>query len=277
MHLPFLPLCPTAGTNDDEAGSSRSPPSAAAAAAMRAALDDGEHAILKSILEQVAITAPRHLYGTEEACRAVMNFLIANGLQHAIDDDDEIWDELASKLFSPPPPKPENTSQVARDHPPSMPANKKEYFLELCRRAQRARLLVERHEVLKQQQKDNKIALTHLYNAQNVWENAHPGLAYALRVAMPNYKKLEKKIAAREWLALRIMHRLQALENGPLYEAKTKLLFWASAPWAPPSVQFRSTTVDHPEASYPEFSDDDSETDEIKTLHASFLDGGDED
>tara|TARA_B100001057_G_scaffold480093_1_gene552546 strand:- start:1043 stop:1786 length:744 start_codon:yes stop_codon:yes gene_type:complete len=247
---------------------------------MRAALDDGEHAILKSILEQVAITAPRHLYGTEEACRAVMNFLIANGLQHAIDDDDEIWDELASKLFSPPPPKPENTSQVARDHPPSMPANKKEYFLELCRRAQRARLLVERHEVLKQQQKDNKIALTHLYNAQNVWENAHPGLADALRAAMPpNYKKLEKKIAAREWLARRIKRRLQALEDGPLYEAKTKLLFWASAPQAPPRLQYtyRNSEAHQLEASYPEFSDDDSETDELKTLHASFLDGGDED
>ena len=282
MHLPLLPLCPTAGTNDDEAGASQSPPppSAAAAAAMREALSDGEHAIVRSILKQVAITAPRHLHGTEEACHAVWNFLVANGLQNAIDDDDAVWEWLVSRLFSPPAPKPENTSELARQYPPFMPANKKQYFFEMCRRTRNARLRQERYDALKQKIRENNEVITRLNNAIFMWgTDVHPGLEYALIEAMPGYRRLQKKLARREWYARHLQWMLWAEEDGPLYEAKTKLLQWASAPQAPPQIRGRSFTVVQHDA-YPESSsddDDDPEEDEMKKMRAAFLDGGDDD
>jgi len=280
MHLPLLPLCPTAGTNDDEAGASQSPPppSAAAAAAMREALSDGEHAIIKSILEQIATNVPGHAPAWEEACHDAWNFLVANGLQNAIDDDDAVWERLASKLF-PNAPKPENTSELARQYPPFMPANKKEYFFEMCRRARNARLRKERYDALKQKMRENDEVITRLNNAIFMWgADVHPGLEYALIAAMPGYKRLQKKLARREWYARHLQWMLWAEEDGPLYEAKTKLSQWASAPRAPPRVRGRSVTVVQHDA-YPESSsddDDDPGEDEVKKMRAAFLDGGDD-
>lgn len=270
MHLPLLPLCPTAGTNDDEAGASQPPPSAAAAAAMREAMGNAD-------LLALVLTAANS-GSAEEACALAENWC-ATHKDPACDDDNEIWKILLKNVF-PNAPKPENTSELARQYPPFMPANKKEYFFEMCRRARNARLRKERYDALKQKIRKNNEVITRLNNAIFMWgADVHPGLEYALIEAMPGYKRLQKKLARREWYARHLQWMLWAEEDGPLYEAQTKLLQWASAPRAPPKIRGRSVTVVQHDA-YPESSssddDDDPEEDEVKKMRAAFLDGGDD-
>ena len=85
MHLPLLALCPTGGTNDDEAGGSNDDPlrpTPAAAEVMDHALGLPELEIVRTILQQ--IHAGDEEGAKERACDTVANWLSANKLHNRL-------------------------------------------------------------------------------------------------------------------------------------------------------------------------------------------------
>ena len=251
MLLPLLPLCPTAGTNDDEAGPSRPPPSAAATAAVHEAFGDGEHAIVKSILNQLVANAPPGLDATEEVCHAVMNFLIANGLQDAIGGDDAIWGTLVRRLFTNAP-QPENTSWMAQRWPSPMPANDREYFFELCRRSRNARLAHEKHARLKEQLIQHNRERERLYEAMDAWHAAHRNLKYQDWIKMPGYRRRFKILEQHAWRGRQLEQELETFEDTELFVAEAKLRQWNVGNHAPPRLRRQYTMVMTPGDYYPQ-------------------------
>ena len=250
MLLPLLPLCPTAGTNDDEAGPSRPPPSAAATAAMREAFGDGEHAVVRSILEQLVADVPSTQSAAEEACHAVMNFLIANGLQDAIGGDDPIWGTLVRRLF-PYAPQPENTSWLAQRWPSPMPANDKEYFFEMCRRTRNARLAREKYKRLKEQLDQHERERSRLYEEMDAWHAAHRNLKYNDYYKMPGYRRRFKILEQHAWRGRQLEQELEIFEDTELFVANAKLRQWNAGGQAPPRLRRQYTMVMTPGDYYP--------------------------
>lgn len=226
MHLPFLPLRPTAaGTNDDEAGSSRPPaPSPAASAAIQEAFGDGEHSIVKSILAQ--IRAGNEEGAKEEACNAVMNFLTANGIKEsALGVDDEIWRTLLQNVFpDAPPPEPPNPTFPTLGVP--FPANAKEHFFDMCRRHRNARLVEEHYEGRNQLYQQYFQAQQKLKQAMRDWAASTGTMnLYELR-AHRGYRRLETKLRQIEWNMTRLKSIMENMEDNQLAKARDKLTHW---------------------------------------------------
>jgi len=226
MHLPFLPLCPTAaGTNDDEAGSSQPPVmSPAASAAIQAAFGDGERSIVKSILAQ--ISAGDEEGAKEEACNAVMNFLNANGIKESeLGVDDEIWKTLLRNVF-PDAPTPVPPDPLFPTLGVPMPANAKEHFFDMCRRHREARLVEEHYKGRKELYSRYHQAQQKLKQAMRDWA-ASTGTTnvYELR-AHRGYRRLETKLRQIEWNMTRLKSITEAMEDRQLAKARDKLTDW---------------------------------------------------
>ena len=144
MHLPFLPLRATGGTNDGEAGGSGEPyrPTPAAAAVMDEALGLPELEIVRSILQQ--IRAGDEEGAKEQACDTVVNWLSTNGLHNRLRDEDAVWAALMRNVF---PNAPRPTQHAPYLPEPHLPATNKEWFYAMCNRYRRLRELREYYKL----------------------------------------------------------------------------------------------------------------------------------
>ena len=245
MHLPFLPLCPTAaGTNNNEAGPPDPPvPLSAASAAIQAAFGDAEHAIVKSILAQ--LTAGNEEGAKEQACNAVINFLIANGLQNAFGVDDEIWTTLLNNVFpGAPTPTPPGAGNAPTPTPPGagfqmhpappLPANARELFFAMCKRHRHARLQEEEYARLTERQTENYFAREKLQQVAEDWIKRTGIEDPAEQRLHRSYRRLQRKLEKLEHNFNRLTSEMEKMYNGELALARKKLTEWN--PLLPPPL-----------------------------------------
>jgi hypothetical protein len=143
MRLPFLPLRPTGGTNDAEAGGSGNPPRLTPAAddVVEEALGMPELEIVRNILEQ--IHAGDEEGAKEQACDTAVNWLSVNGLHKRLRDEDVVWAALMRNVF---PNAPHPTHHAPHLPEPRLPVTNKEWFYAMCNRYRLLRELRERYK-----------------------------------------------------------------------------------------------------------------------------------
>ena len=178
MHLPLLALCPTGGTNDDEAGGSNAPlrPTPAAAELMDYALGMPELEIVRNILEQ--IHAGDEDGAKERACAAVDGWLSANRLHLSLRDEDVVWAALMRNVFpNAPTPVAHNGVQgwLPEDY---VPSNNKELFYAMCNRYRHLRLTQEEFERLRAERDEAEREHYELEGYLDSFMQANPGFVF---------------------------------------------------------------------------------------------------
>jgi len=178
MSLPFLPLCPTGGNNDHEAGGSNAPyrPTPAAAEAMDYALGMPELEIVRNILEQ--IHAGDEDGAKEQACATVDGWLSANKLHLSLRDEDAIWATLLRNVF-PNAPTPAAHNGVEDWLPENyVPGNNKELFYAMCNRYRHLRLTEEAFARLRAERDEAEREYMDRDSQLHVFMQGHPGFVF---------------------------------------------------------------------------------------------------
>ncbi len=203
MSLPFLPLCPTGGNNDHEAGGSNAPyrPAPAAAAAMDYALGMPELEIVRNILEQ--IHAGDEEGAKERACAAVDGWLSANRLHLSLRDEDAIWGTLLRNVFPNAPTPVAHTGVEGWLPEDYVPSNNKELFYAMCNRYRHLRVTQEGFERLRAERDEAEREYYECEGALQGFMQAHPGFVFYdfARKEEPAPEDADPQLKA-EWTAI---------------------------------------------------------------------------
>lgn len=215
MHLPFLPLCPTAaGTNDAEA-------------ARRAVI--GNEDLLALIL------AAANSGNVEEACALAENWCATHN-DPACRNDGPMWKTLLEAVF------PKAVTPVPPDpHWPDlgveMPANAKQRFFDMCRRHRQARLVEERYKGRKELYSQYTEALRKLREELHNWATSMGTSNRNVLREHRGYRRLETKIEQIERNRTRLKSVIEDMEDRELEPARNLLTHWNKEPPKPPRVR----------------------------------------
>ena len=198
MHLPFLPLCPTA---------------AGAEAARREVM--GNDNLLALILTAA------NSGNAEEACALAENWCATHKDETCANDND-IWNVLLKTLF-PKAPEPEPPDPLWPHVGVPMPANAKKRFFDMCRRHRNALLVEAQYKGRKQLYSQYMEARQKLRTAMRGWTTSmnqnelreHRG-----------YRRLETKMRQIERNMTRLKETIADMEDKELAKARDQLQYW---------------------------------------------------